>query len=492
MRYYDAISKLLDTEIVTEDEYTASDVLSKLTTVDGAASGLDADLLDGNHAAAFTLTSDARLSDARTPTTHSHSGNKLAQANTHESADTDSATTALHHTIGTGASQVCAGNDSRLSDARTPTSHTHTGVYQPTDPDLTAIAALTGTGYAQRTGDGTWTLSTPSGSGGSFNFSGSGYDSVAIGYTCTAGGSTAISFGYHASATGDNSINMGLFSTASGGDSVNIGSWSTASGNRAINLGLYGTASGFASINIGSNSIASGSGAISFGYSGTANGDDSISIGSFASANTANAITIGKSGTASGNNSINIGASGTASGIDSTNLGYSGITSGDYSTNICANGNAHINGMSVLSKQQGKSCQKSVINGFIGTTNATPKQVTINGEAPNSGNSYILSNNQLWYATIHIVALSDNGTNCAAYTRQLLIKRGANAASVALVGSVAIVGTDVGSNSGAPPTGYAISFDVDTSLGALKVIVTGASGNTLLWSMFADLIEVGY
>jgi hypothetical protein len=33
--------------------YTASDVMSKVQTVDGAASGLDADLLDGNHAAAF-------------------------------------------------------------------------------------------------------------------------------------------------------------------------------------------------------------------------------------------------------------------------------------------------------------------------------------------------------------------------------------------------------------------------------------------------------
>lgn len=33
--------------------YTASDVLTKIKTVDGASSGLDADLLDGNHASAF-------------------------------------------------------------------------------------------------------------------------------------------------------------------------------------------------------------------------------------------------------------------------------------------------------------------------------------------------------------------------------------------------------------------------------------------------------
>lgn len=33
--------------------YSASDVLSKLVTVDGAASGLDADLLDGQHGAYY-------------------------------------------------------------------------------------------------------------------------------------------------------------------------------------------------------------------------------------------------------------------------------------------------------------------------------------------------------------------------------------------------------------------------------------------------------
>jgi hypothetical protein len=73
---------------------------------------------------------DARLSDARTPTSHDHSANKLAQANTHESADTDSATTALHHTLGTGANQAAAGN------------HTHGSLYQPLDAQLTDLAAL--------------------------------------------------------------------------------------------------------------------------------------------------------------------------------------------------------------------------------------------------------------------------------------------------------------------------------------------------------------
>ncbi|MFA5187342.1 MAG: hypothetical protein WC551_12760 [Patescibacteria group bacterium] len=74
------------------------------------ANGGNADTVDGQHAAAF-----APLAHGHTGTTD---GSKLAQANTHESADTDSAPTALHHTLGTGANQACAGNDGRLSDAR--------------------------------------------------------------------------------------------------------------------------------------------------------------------------------------------------------------------------------------------------------------------------------------------------------------------------------------------------------------------------------------
>lgn len=66
----------------------------------------------GDHASVGYLTS---------VTAHDHASNKLAQSNTHESADTDSATTALHHTLGTGANQAAAGNHAhaQLHDAVT-------------------------------------------------------------------------------------------------------------------------------------------------------------------------------------------------------------------------------------------------------------------------------------------------------------------------------------------------------------------------------------
>lgn len=58
---------------------------------------------------------DSRLSDARTPTSH-----------THAAADINSGTLDIAR-IPTGSSgtTVCVGNDARLSDARTPSAHTH-------------------------------------------------------------------------------------------------------------------------------------------------------------------------------------------------------------------------------------------------------------------------------------------------------------------------------------------------------------------------------
>lgn len=56
-----------------------------------------------------TLTTHDHSGDANPETGIQH-GPKLDQANTHQNADTDSALTALHHTLGAGANQAAAGN----------------------------------------------------------------------------------------------------------------------------------------------------------------------------------------------------------------------------------------------------------------------------------------------------------------------------------------------------------------------------------------------
>ena len=82
---------------------------------------------------------DSRLSNSRTPTAHTHSKTDITDfAHTHAQSDiTNLATTlagkensfskntAFNKNFGTTAGTVCEGNDSRLSNARTPTAHTH-------------------------------------------------------------------------------------------------------------------------------------------------------------------------------------------------------------------------------------------------------------------------------------------------------------------------------------------------------------------------------
>jgi hypothetical protein len=54
----------------------------------------------------------------------------------------------LFDTIGTATGKIAAGD------------HLHTGVYQPADADLTALAGLTGSGFVKRTGDTTYAIDT--------------------------------------------------------------------------------------------------------------------------------------------------------------------------------------------------------------------------------------------------------------------------------------------------------------------------------------------
>lgn len=79
---------------------------------------------------------DSRLSDARTPTAHTHPqsdvvnlattlAGKSDTSHTHTGLSVQAAATPSVRALGTGATDAAAGNDSRLSDARTPVAHTH-------------------------------------------------------------------------------------------------------------------------------------------------------------------------------------------------------------------------------------------------------------------------------------------------------------------------------------------------------------------------------
>ena len=99
-----------------------ADMLTALLTVDGTGTGLDADLLDGNHASAFATAGHVHATLTR--------GTGLTGSNY-----TGAAATTWAVAYGTAAGTACQGNDIRLSDARTPLTHSHT----PTEVGLSNV-----------------------------------------------------------------------------------------------------------------------------------------------------------------------------------------------------------------------------------------------------------------------------------------------------------------------------------------------------------------
>lgn len=84
----------------------------------GTAAALDVPASGNATSGQVVKGNDGRLADARTPTTHSHTTGDITGLGTAAPLNVAASGNA-------GASEVVKGNDGRLSDARTPTAHTH-------------------------------------------------------------------------------------------------------------------------------------------------------------------------------------------------------------------------------------------------------------------------------------------------------------------------------------------------------------------------------
>lgn len=143
-------SRLSDTRTPTDSSVTDAKVAagaaiaeSKLSLASDAAAGTASRRTLGTGALQACAGNDSRLSDTRTPSDSSVTDAKVAAgaaiAESKLSLASDAAAgTASRRTLGIGSLQACAGNDSRLSDARTPTAHASTHASGGSDPITTA------------------------------------------------------------------------------------------------------------------------------------------------------------------------------------------------------------------------------------------------------------------------------------------------------------------------------------------------------------------
>jgi hypothetical protein len=122
------------------------------------------------------------------------------------------------------------------------------------------------------------------------------------------------------------------------------------------------------------------------------------------------------------------------------------------------------------------------------TIDATATVLTSNTSAASTTNQVILPNNSAYAFKGTVIATVTGGGNTAAWEFKGAIKRGANAASTAIVGGVVkeVLAYDAGASA------WDVTFTADTTNGGLRVQVTGAASTTIRWAAKIETAEVTY
>jgi hypothetical protein len=109
------------------------------------------------------------------------------------------------------------------------------------------------------------------------------------------------------------------------------------------------------------------------------------------------------------------------------------------------------------------------------TTNASATVITSDGGAASTVNQVILPNNSAYFFTGEVVAGVTGGGDTKGWKIEGVIKRGANAASTALVGTPTVTSTyaDAGAST------WTIGVTADTTNGGLSVTFTGQAATTI-------------
>jgi len=241
---------------------------------------------------------------------------------------------------------------------------------------------------------------------------------------------------------------------------VASGAWSVVAG------GNKNTASGLGSF-IGSNG---GDGAAF--YANTASGVSSAIV--CGTNNTVTGLTGFVGAGISHNNTASYGFIG--SGVQNTVNGFSSAIVGGYNGNTrsvtgnqvfpaCANPIANASGVS----------QAAILILGRQTTDATATALCSEANAASGTNQVILPNNSAYFFRGEVISGVTGGGDTKGWTIEGVIKRGANAASTALVGTPTVTSSfaDAGAST------WVIAVTADTTNGGLRVTFTGQAATTI-------------
>ena len=356
---------------------------------------------------------------------------------------------------------------------------------------IIAGQVLTGTGVTAGTyivsGSGlSWTVST-SQTVSSTTITGTAY-TLTVSQATTVNAVITLSF-YTPNGVvvgGGNNQATGSFSFIGGGGdagtaanrNVASGDWSFVGGgtaNTASGLGSVVCGGGWFSAGTGGQSanISSGVGSVVVGGSGNqAASDRSTVIGGYGNYIAA----------ASGNTGATIigGFQNNATGT------YATFLNGFQGTTRAINYNMSFAGRSGLSPTG--SAQASFLVLSKATTDATPTVLASDTLAAGTTNQVIMPNNSAYFFRGEVVAGVTGGGNTKGWSIEGVIKRGANAASTAIVGTATV--TSLYADAGAAT--WALTATADTTNGGLAITVTGQAATTIRWVCKIQTTEMTY
>jgi len=283
--------------------------------------------------------------------------------------------------------------------------------------------------------------------GGERNLASSDYATVAGGTSNTASSSSSFVGG-----GASNTASTSSYATVCGGNG------NTASGTYATVCGGNGnTASG-------TNSFIGG------GQSNIASGSRAAVSGGFTNNASATSATI-----AGGDNNI---ANGTGSFVSG---GYRGTTRGITGYHVFPACNEPIAAASGVT-------QSALLLLGRQTTDATATVLASNSSAAATSNQVTLPNNSAYSFSGEVIAGVTGAGDSARWTINGAIKRGANAASTAMVGTPTVTMT----HSDAGAATWVVAVTANTTLGCITVTVTGAAATTIRWVCRIDTTEMTY
>jgi hypothetical protein len=178
------------------------------------------------------------------------------------------------------------------------------------------------------------------------------------------------------------------------------------------------------------------------------------------------------------------GLSNSATGIGSATLGgyqhsnnssYGAILGGRRGTTRGITGNAVIVACNIPIANAIGISQSAILVLGVQTTDATPTALRSDTSAAGTTNQVILPNNSAYFFRGEVVSGVTGGGDTKGWTIEGVIKRGANAASTALVGVPTVTSTyaDLGAAT------WDIAVTADTTNGGIRVTFTGQASTTI-------------